>query len=294
MADIVVALGTSHSPGITGFPERADQLQADAVYNAFAQARERLEAARPEALVAISVEHFTNFFLDNFPALAIATSEEYVGPPNENFEAFLRVPRRSYPGASSLGAAIYRHAIEHEFDPALVGGDFVFDENFCVPLSLLTPQVALPMVPVIVNGVNPPYPSLRRCYGFGQAIGEAIADDDSVERVGLLATGGLSHWVGMPQSGTINEPFDKRLLAALESGDRESLLGLSDEDIDLAGNGAHEIRALAVLWGALGEAAFDVLAYEPIPAWLTGTWVAVCQEGTRLTPVGQTQGGKRD
>lgn len=291
MAEIVAGFATSHAPGITGFTERADPEKANAVRCAFDEARDRLAVARPDAIVAVSVEHFTNFFLNNFPALAIGAAEEYWGPPNEQFEAFIRVPRRVFPGASTLGHTIYRHALSRDFDPALVSGDFVFDENFCVPLSLLTPGEALPMVPVIVNGVNPPYPSLRRCYAFGHVIAEAIEADDSVDRVALLATGGLSHWVGMPQAGTINQEFDARLIEAARDGNQEVLLGLSDDDLDLAGNGAHEVRSLAVVWGALGRVAFDVLAYEAVPPWLTGIWVAECRQESRL--VNERQGADR-
>ena len=47
-------------------------------------------------------------------------------------------------------------------------------------------------------------------------------------------------------------------------------------EIDAAGNGAHEIRTWLVAAGAAGTG-FDVLAYEPVQAWLTGTAVAAAR-----------------
>lgn len=276
MAELVGAFATSHSPGITGFPERADAGQLERVSAAFAEARRRLVECRPQALVCVSVEHFTNFFLNNLPAFGIGTADGYPGPVTEEMGAFLRVPRHTYPGQRELGMRIYSYALAHDFDPALVGGDFAFDENFCVPLHHLDPSSSLPLVPIVVNAVNPPYPTPRRCYDFGAMLRAAIESQDVVDRVAVLATGGLSHWVGMPEAGNINEPFDRDFLDRLASGDRVRVTGYTDAEIDAAGNGAHEIRPWVVVAGAAGVP-FDTLAYEPVPAWLTGTAVAAAR-----------------
>jgi protocatechuate 4,5-dioxygenase beta chain/2,3-dihydroxyphenylpropionate 1,2-dioxygenase len=104
----------------------------------------------------------------------------------------------------------------------------------------------------------------------------AIEAQDDVGRVVVLGTGGLSHWVGMREAGNINEEFDRDFLDRLTSDDPARLTAYEQKDIDAAGNGADEIRAWIVAAGAAGTG-FDVLAYEPTPAWLTGTAVAAAR-----------------
>jgi aromatic ring-opening dioxygenase catalytic subunit (LigB family) len=276
MGKVVGAFTASHSPGITGFPERAEPEQRAAVEGAFAEVRRRVEELRPDALIVVSVEHFTNFFMSNLPAFAVGTAGSYVGPVTKEMGEFLNVEQHDYLGHAKLGEHLYRFALESEFDPALVEGGLAFDENFCVPLKHIDPASRFPLVPVIVNGVNPPWPTAKRCYDFGRMIRAAVEAQNQVERVVVVGTGGLSHWVGMPESGQINEAFDRDFLDRFESGDPARLTDYTQDQIDAAGNGAHEIRTWLVAAGAAGVP-FTTLAYEPVPAWLTGTAVAAAR-----------------
>lgn len=276
MGQVVGVFAAAHSPGMTGFPERAEPQKRAAVMDAFTTVRDRLTDLAPDAVIAVSVEHFTNFSLANLPAFAIGTAADYLGPVTEEMGAFLNITQRRYPGAAALGDHLYRFAISAEFDPALVAGDLDFDENFCVPLEFLDPDSRLPLVPVIVNGVNRPGPTARRCYAFGRMIRSAVEAQDQVERVVVLATGGLSHWVGMREAGDINEEFDRDFLRRLAQDDPTELTAYRQDEIDAAGNGADEIRTWIVAAGAAGTG-LDTLAYEPIPAWLTGTAVAAAR-----------------
>lgn len=273
---IVGVFAASHSPGITGWPERAEPAQRVVIESAFRDVRDRIAALKPDAVIAVSVEHFTNFNLGNLPAFAIATGESYLGPVTVEMGAFLNVEQHRYPGDAALGQNLYEFALDSDFDPALVEGGLDFDENFCVPFKHLDPISQYPLVPIIVNGVNPPWPSPKRCYAFGQMIRRAVEHQDIAERVVVVATGGLSHWVGLPESGDINTDFDREFIRRLTDGDPSRLTAYDREEIDAAGNGAHEIRTWLVAAGAAGTG-FDVLAYEPVPAWLTGTAVAAAR-----------------
>ena len=274
---IVGAFTASHSPGITGWPERPDQTKAEKVYAAYDEIRRRIDELNPDAIVAVSVEHFTNFSFGNLPAFAIATADSYLGPVTKEMGEFLKVEQHDYPGNGRLGRHIYEHALTADFDPALVEGGLAFDENFCVPLKLIDPESKYPLVPIIVNGVNPPWPTARRSYHFGRMIKDAVESQSEVQRVVVVGTGGLSHWVGLPESGQVNVEFDQDFIARIESGEPERLTSYSPEDIDAAGNGAHEIRTWIVAAGAVDGAPFDVLVYEPVPEWLTGTAVAAAR-----------------
>lgn len=273
--EVVGVFATAHSPGLTGFPDRTPEPARGAVLGAFDDVRKRIHRLRPDAILAVSVEHFTNFSLANLPAFAVGTADTYLGPVTAEMSSFLNIPQRSYLGASALGQHVYSFALESDFDPVLVQGDLAFDENFCVPLQLLGID-AVPLVPVIVNGVNRPAPTARRCYAFGQMLADAVRAQSACSRVVVLGTGGLSHWVGMRESGQINETFDRDFLDRLASGRRARLIDYRQEEINAAGNGADEIRAWIVAAGTAG-CSFEVLAYEPTPAWLTGTAVAAAR-----------------
>ncbi|WP_426005245.1 hypothetical protein ACPFL9_00995 [Paenarthrobacter sp. NyZ202] len=281
MGKIVGAFAASHSPGVTGWPERAEPHKREAIEGAFAEARRRIEALEPDAIIAISVEHFTNFNFGNLPAFAIATADSYLGPVTEEMSKFLQVEQHQYPGNGKLGRHIYEFAISSEFDPSLVEGGLDFDENFCVPFKHLDPDSKYPLVPIIVNGVNPPWPTAKRSYEFGEMLRRAVEAQDAVERVVVVGTGGLSHWVGLPEAGQVNEEFDRDFITRIESGDPEQLKSYSPKEIDAAGNGAHEVRTWIAAAGAIG-APFEVLAYEPVPEWLTGTAVAAATPGLKL------------
>jgi protocatechuate 4,5-dioxygenase beta chain/2,3-dihydroxyphenylpropionate 1,2-dioxygenase len=54
------------------------------------------------------------------------------------------------------------------------------------------------------------------------------------------------------------------------------LTAYTQQEIDEAGNGAHEIRTWIVAAGAV-RVGFDVLAYEAVPEWLTGTAIAAAR-----------------
>lgn len=274
---ILGAFTASHSPGITGWPERPDQTKKEKVYAAYDEIRRRIDEIEPDAIIAVSVEHFTNFSFGNLPAFAIATADSYLGPVTKEMGEFLDVEQHHYPGNGTLGRHIYEYALTADFDPALVEGGLAFDENFCVPFKLIDPESKYPLVPIIVNGVNPPWPTARRSYHFGEMIRAAVEAQSEVRKVVVVSTGGLSHWVGLPESGQVNEEFDRDFIERIESGDPERLKSYSPQDIDAAGNGAHEIRTWIVAAGASGGAPFDVLAYEPIPEWLTGTAVAAAR-----------------
>lgn len=273
MGRIVSTACLSHSPGITGFPDRADPAAAGRVLAALAELKTSLARSAPDALVVFSAEHFTNFSLANLPTFAVGTADSYDLPASDAFAAFLGIARCSYPGASGLGDALHHGLVGAGFDVSLVAGGYGFDEGFAVPLAVLCGDTPVPVVPIVLNAVQAPYPTLARCRALGRAVAEVVAGQDRAGRVAVLGTGGLSHWVGLAPAGQIDTEFDKRVLTALEAGDLDALCAMSDADIDAAGNGAHEIRAW-IAAAAAGGGAFDVLAYEPVPAWLTGTCVA--------------------
>jgi Catalytic LigB subunit of aromatic ring-opening dioxygenase len=268
MGEIVAAILCSHAPGITAFP--APEEKKAAVWGGFAQAREVLEAARPDVILAASCEHFVNFFLDNFPAFCIGTGESHKGPVEPN----LNIPQGEVPGHPEFAQAVLETAFAGGVEPAW-SERMLLDHATSLPLHFLNPERNIPVVPLLQNCLVPPLPALPRCYRLGQLIREAI--DAWPGRVALLGTGGLSHSPGAPEAGYIDEAFDHEFLALLERGDGEVIAAIPDERIDRAGFGTWEIRQWVTVLGAVPERKGRVLVYEPVKQWFTGCAVAVME-----------------
>jgi protocatechuate 4,5-dioxygenase beta chain len=65
------------------------------------------------------------------------------------------------------------------------------------------------------------------------------------------------------------------VLDAVTRGDLEALVALTDEEIlERGGNGAMEIRTYVCAMAATRAAGGHVIAYEPIPEWVTGMGLA--------------------
>lgn len=270
MAEIVAAFAASHAPLITAAPESADPGAKDRVYAGMAALREELLAARPTAIMICSNEHFTNFFYDLVPPYCVGMAERYQGP----VEPRLKVPQGWVPGQAALGRWIVDQALEQGFDLSF-SHELRLDHGMMTVLHFLPPDMDVPIVPIIQNCAVKPMPTLRRCLQLGRELRRAVESWDAPgERVALVAAGGLSHWVGLPRMGQINEQFDRWFLALVAEGRAAEAAELSEARLEEAGNGAHEIRSWLTLAGAMGDRPARVLAYEPIHAWATGMGVA--------------------
>jgi aromatic ring-opening dioxygenase catalytic subunit (LigB family) len=163
------------------------------------------------------------------------------------------------------------------------GVDFAFSEELALdhaelaPLVHLTPRWDLPIIPIVVNAFAPPMPSLQRCFDVGKFVGGCVERWPGDLRVAILGTGGLSHWVGMPETGRINADFDRWFLERLCRGEIDQITTRYSRHTELdavAGNGGQEIRDWLAVAGAMpARMRPQVLAYEPLRAWFTGTGI---------------------
>ena len=266
---VVFAGACSHAPGITGRAERADAETRDAFYAAFDRLREALEAAQPDVLIVIAAEHFANFFMDNMPAICMGMAEHYEGPIED--EAWLGIKHRRVPGNAALAERLVK-SIMQDIDLAYAQ-EWKFDHGIMVPLHFLSPRNDLTVIPVNINCQGPPLIPLHRCYAFGRALRRAC--DAESERIAIVGTGGISHWPATPDSGTINEAWDREFLDHFVNNRREQLLAYSDEDTyKQAGQGGFEIRTFIALAGATEGARGELWFYAPIPIFAVGCTVA--------------------
>jgi aromatic ring-opening dioxygenase catalytic subunit (LigB family) len=259
----------SHAPGITGRADMADAQARDAFYGQLERMRDAMRETRPDALVVIAAEHFANFFMNNMPAYAVGMGGHYEGPIED--EAWLGIKRTRVPGAPDLSRRLVQHIMQ-AVDVAYAE-EWKFDHGIMVPLHFLTPDYDLPVIPVNINCQGPPLTPLHRAWAFGEALRGAC--DAAPERIAVVATGGLSHWPATPDSGKINEAWDRDFLDQWARGDREAMLAYSDEDTYAeGGQGGFEIRTFIAAAAAARGAPGRVWFYQPIPIFAVGCTVA--------------------
>ena len=84
------------------------------------------------------------------------------------------------------------------------------DHAIAIPYQLaLADNPGLRVIPVYLNaGIEPLLPS-RRAFALGDSVRRAVEAWPGDERVVVLGTGGMSHWVGDEQMGRVNAEFDR-------------------------------------------------------------------------------------
>lgn len=269
MSDITMAYCSSHAPMMAAARDAAEEQQRDRFFGALEVIRDDARRVGVQACVVLSNEHFTNFFLENFPQVCVGVGERNWGPT----EAWLPISKAWIPGSPGLANHITRSLLSAGFDPA-ISHQLELDHGVMTVYHELDPQLQLPLVPIVQNCAVHPMMPLRRCYEFGVALGEAVRSFVGLDRVALVGAGGLSHFIGVPRVGDIDEEFDRWFLDALERGDVDSIMDLPDDELELAGNGAHEIRSWLAIAGAAAPTPGQTLAYEPVYPWITGMAVS--------------------
>jgi 2,3-dihydroxyphenylpropionate 1,2-dioxygenase len=266
---LVFAGACSHAPGITGRTARADPVLKDAFFGSLERLRHEMQDTRPDAVIIVGAEHFANFFMNNMPALCVGMADDYEGPIED--ENWLGIRRRRIPGNPGLSRRLIQSVMQR-CDLAYAE-EWKFDHGIMVPLHFLTPDYDLPVIPVNINCQGPPLIPLHRCYEFGRALRQAC--DAVPERIALIGTGGISHWPATPDSGRINEAWDRRFLEQFLHNRRDELLAYTDADTHReAGQGGFEIRTFITVAGATEGQTGELYHYAPIPIFAVGCTVA--------------------
>jgi aromatic ring-opening dioxygenase catalytic subunit (LigB family) len=267
MGQIVYSAATSHVAAIVKNPD-ADPARAAILDAAWTRMDAEIAAAALDAVIIVGTDHYETFGLDNYPAFCLGLNAEFDGW-GEFGSARTRVD-----GAPETAALLLAELTGAGFDISR-SHTMRLDHSFMTPLVRLPSTAATKVVPLFVNCNTPPLPSSRRCFDLGKALAAAVAALPATVRIGVLASGGISHWVGVPRFGDINEDFDRDFLRLLAEGRYDDVLGWSDDWVnEHAGNGALELRTWMVAAGAAGGAAADVFAYEPMYPWVTGIGVS--------------------
>lgn len=207
MAKIVGVLDVSHVPAIGKAINQNLQKEPywEPFFGAFGPVHDWLDEVKPTTAVIFYNDHGLNFFLNQMPTFAIGAAPSY-GSADEGWG----IPVFSeYPGNEELSWKILDSLHKAEFD-MVVCQEMLVDHAVTIPIELFWPKRACPVkiVPININTVLFPTPTPSRCIKLGKAVGEAIEQWDSDERVLLIGTGGLSHQLEGERAGFMNKAFD--------------------------------------------------------------------------------------
>ena len=260
----------THAPsGIAGeiAPERM-AARHTAVQGAIARLGQYLAEAKLDALIVCGDDQEELYQHDNMPGILVYYGETIrnvpLPPPPEptwGWRASARwheekVPR-DYPVDARLAQHLIDALIDREFDISASNGIAEgMGEGHAIGFvhRRIMQEPVVPVVPVSINTYYPPnQPTPQRCYRLGQAIRAAVEAYPADIRVGIVASGGLSHFV-------VDEALDRGLLDLLKKKDGAGIAGLAREKLN---SGSSEIRNWICVAGAVEHLALEWSLYEP-------------------------------
>lgn len=265
MAKLVGAFASSHGPLIARNWDGVGPERVASVTKTFAELGRRFAACKADVVIVVSPDHWVNFFINNLPSVCIGVGEAHEGSP----EPWLKLPFQAFPGHPGLAGHLAETALKRDFDPSL-SHHIKLDHGFLIPLWKMGLETLPPIVPIIVNIIEPPLPSFKRCFAWGELIRDAIASYPEDIRVAILATGGLSHSIGEPDMGRLDEKYDLECFEHFKSSDVPTLMNFLDSRTEAAGNGAAEVRNWVIAHGTAGCRGFEVIGYHPYQEWYIG------------------------
>jgi len=256
-------------PGITDqiTPERM-RARHQAVEGAMARLGDFLREAKLDALIVVGDDQDELYHPDNMPGMLIYYGETI---PNVPLGADFRGPEwarratarwyeekepRDYPVDASLARHLIDALIDREFDIAASAAT-PKGEGEGHAIGFVHKRIMkeiVPIVPVCINTYYPPnQPTPRRCYKLGQAIRAAVESYPGDKRVGIVGSGGLSHFV-------VDEALDRGFIDMMRRKDAGAIQALPREKLN---SGSSEIRNWICVAGAVEHLSLEWSLYEP-------------------------------
>lgn len=253
-----------------------DKMSAafDRMTGAVAEMVRQFSNVRLDALVVIGDDQHELFQDAMMPSLAIyyGANIRNAARPRHPPEDWYRLaqsrryePERDvhYPVASDLALHQIEQLTLSEFDICAVK-EIPADQHEGHAFSYIHRNYLagrrLPIVPIFINTYYAPNPiPPKRCVALGHALHRAITNFPAPLRVGLFASGGLSHFI-------VDEELDRHVLSAIHANDLDFLGGLNPERLQA---GSSEIRGWICAAAAAEAAGLRVKWTDYIPAWRT-------------------------
>jgi len=250
MASIIGGIGSTHVPSIG--KAIADKKQNDPYwkpfYMGFDYVHDWLTREKPDVAVIFYNDHGLNFFLDKLPTFAVGAAAEY----RSEDEGWGIPVARAVRGDPALSWHLINALVADEFDVTMCQ-EMLIDHAVTIPMTLMWPNEKWPVriVPVAINTVQHPLPSLARCLKLGRSIGRALGSYPADLRIMVVGTGGLSHQLDGKRAGFINKEFDQLCLDKIVN-EPEALASYSIRDwVDASGAQGVEFLNWMAMRGAL-------------------------------------------
>ena len=265
-------------------PEKLGDLY-DQAQTAMDEVKRRIAAAKLDVLIIVGDDQTELFRTSNNPAFAIyygKTIRNTAREAAQASDAWVKSARmwrhepqhdRDYPVQSDLAEWLIRQLCDRDFDIAAMDGlergqseghAFQFIHRRLLDGGPNGNAGTLPVIPIILNTFDPPnQPTPKRCVALGAALRELISQWPQDLRVGVIASGGLSHFV-------VDETLDQKIITAIRNKDTANLAGINPKHLQA---GSSEIRN----WLVVAEMAreLDVEWVQYLPGYrsdaLTGT-----------------------
>jgi len=209
MARIVGGVTTSHIPAIGNAIQDGITQEPywKRFFDGYEPVKEWLADVDPDVAIVVYNDHGLNFFLDKAPTFAIGCADKY-----ENADEGWALPTlQSFDGDAEFSWHLAESLIEQEFDMTTCQ-EMLVDHGFVNPMALMwrhLPEWPVKAIPLAVNTVQHPIPTLKRALDFGKALMKALLSYPEDVKIVVLGTGGLSHQLDGERAGFINKSFDE-------------------------------------------------------------------------------------
>ena len=256
--------------------ERVTEARMRATYDrtfaAVAELKRQIDATPLDVLIIAGDDQHELFHDTMMPSLAIYYGETIRNAvqqevAQENWYGRAQMQRLEpahdahYPVHAKLALHFIEGLVARDFDVCAVGGltieQYEGHAYSYIHRTYLDGR-RLSVVPILLNTYYPPNQiTPRRCVQFGRHLRELIASYPEDLRVGIIASGGLSHFV-------VDEELDLGVIAALKAKDLDHLARLDPKRLQA---GSSEIRGWIVTAAAATD--LDLQWLEYIPAYRT-------------------------
>ena len=265
----------SAPPGIDVTPEKIRDRVTACEQHLDRLARS-IAGAKLDALIVVGDDQREQYFEDNMPAFLLycgaSIRNSTLDLPAEAPGYWKRARSQYHEPDAPRDYPVARELAFHLIEELIEDFDIAFSEKLAkargeghafgfVHRRLMGANV-VPVVPLVVNTYYPPnQPRPRRCFRLGASVRKAVDSFSQNARVGIVASGGLSHF-------TIDEALDRRVLEACRAGDEESLASLPLAKLN---SGNSEIRNWIVVAGAAAGLRSEWQEYVPLYRTPAGT-----------------------
>lgn len=261
------------TPAILAAKERACAAALDRL-------ADELVRAAPDVVVIVGDDHHEMFTSANQPAVSIYHGAEMVtsdlfgdegAPPwvHDMGRGYLMDAQHRLTGAPDFALDLIRGLVDAHFDIGACShietdGHVGLGHAYGFIVQRLLRGRSVPIVPVLLNTYyGPNVPTAARCHDLGQAIHRTIESMPGNQRVAVVGSGGLSHFV-------VDEDLDQRVLDAIRSGDHAALRSIPRGALN---SGSSEILNWIVAAGAVGPLPLAWSEYQPLFRTPAGTGV---------------------